>query len=93
MLSLFFTKLCGEDSRAPRHKLVGVRVRGQQLRIVLSLEPPLSPAPPGGESLAFPSSQVGQFPGRCSSSGMGLNAELPRSVLHRFGHCANLRKI
>ncbi len=54
MLSLFFTKQCGEDSRAPRHKLVGVRVRGQQLRIVLGLEPPLSPAPPGGRASLSP---------------------------------------
>ena len=77
-LTVFYQTVRRRDSRAPRHKLVGVQVRCQQLWIVLSLKPPLSPAPPGGESLVFPSSQVGQSPGRGSSGGRGLNAELPR---------------
>ena len=77
-LTVFYQTVRRRDSRAPRHKLVGVLVRCQQLWIVLSLKPPFTHAPPGGESLAFPSSQVGQSPGRGSSGGRGLNAELPR---------------
>ena len=82
MLSLLFTKQCGEDSRAPRHKLVGVRVRGQQLRIVLSLEPPLSPAPPRGGEPRFPLVSGGAVPGAVQ-----FKWEVAKRRTAPFGHC------
>ncbi len=91
MLSPPCTRQCGEDSRAPRHKLVGIRVRRQHLRIFLSLKPPLSPTPPGGRASLSPRLRW-VAPGAVQFKWEGAkcrSAPFGRRQLHRRGHCAN----